>query len=181
MMEESKKKSLGKFLSLILRHEPSKIGLILDGNGWADVEELIQKCSKRSLVFTKADLNEIVETNEKQRYSYSDCGLKIRANQGHSINVDVQLDEAIPPAYLYHGTADRFVGAIKETGVKKMSRQHVHLSADKETAVKVGSRHGKVCVLTILSGQMYEDGLVFYKSVNGVWLTEFVDVKYISK
>lgn len=180
-MEESKKKSIGKFLSLILRHEPAKIGLNLDENGWADVEELIQKCGKKNVVFTKADLNEIVETNEKQRYSYSDCGLKIRANQGHSINVDVQLEEGIPPAYLYHGTADRFVSAIKETGVKKMNRQHVHLSTDKETAIKVGSRHGKVCVLTILAGQMHEDGLVFYKSVNGVWLTDFVAVKYISK
>lgn len=180
-MEESKKKSIGKFLSLILRHEPAKIGLNLDGNGWADVVELIEKCGKKNVIFTKADLDEIVATNEKKRYSYSDCGLKIRANQGHSICVDVELEAVAPPTYLYHGTADRFVRAIKETGVKKMNRQHVHLSADKQTAIKVGSRHGKVCVLTILAGQMYDDGVVFYRSVNGVWLTDFIDVKYISK
>ncbi len=181
VMDEVKKKSIGKFLSLILRHEPAKIGIALDENGWADVEELIEKCSEKGVVFTKVDLDEIVATNEKQRYSYSDCGLKIRANQGHSISVDVELEATVPPAYLYHGTADRFVGAIKETGVKKMSRQHVHLSVDKQTAIKVGSRHGKVCVLTILAGKMHEDGIVFYKSVNGVWLTDFIDVKYISK
>lgn len=180
-MKEERKKSIGKFLSLILRHEPSKIGIQLDVNGWADVEELIQKCAKHRLVFTREELEEIVETNNKKRYTLSQDGRKIRANQGHSIAVDLEFTPEVPPAYLYHGTANRFLPAIKEEGIKKMSRQHVHLSADKETAIAVGSRHGKVVVLTILAGKMQEDGLLFYCSANGVWLTDYIDPRYISK
>ncbi|MDR0230066.1 MAG: RNA 2'-phosphotransferase [Flavobacteriaceae bacterium] len=180
-MDEGKKKTIGKFISLILRHEPSKIGLVLDTNGWANVEELIQKCGKHRVVFSRKELDEIVATNNKSRYSFDETGTKIRANQGHSIDVDLELQAIVPPEYLYHGTADRFLGAIKVEGIRKMSRQHVHLSQDKETAVTVGSRHGKVIVLTILTGQMHKDGVLFYQSANGVWLTDFVDKKYISK
>ncbi len=180
-MKEERKKSIGKFLSLILRHEPSKIGIQLDVNGWADVEELIQKCAKHRIVFTRDELDEIVATNNKKRYTLSDDGSKIRANQGHSIAVDLEFTPEVPPVYLYHGTADRFLPAIKGEGIKKMNRQHVHLSLDKETAIAVGSRHGKVVVLTILARKMQEDGLLFYRSANGVWLTDYIDPQYISK
>lgn len=180
-MDEVKKKSIGKFLSLVLRHEPSKIGVVLDDNGWADVEDLIIKCGKHKMSFTKEELDEIVETNNKKRYAYSVDGSKIRASQGHSICVDLEYEPKCPPKFLYHGTADRFLSAINSEGIKKMNRQHVHLSQDKETAVNVGSRHGRVVVLTLLAGQMYEDGIVFYQSDNEVWLTDYVDPKYISK
>lgn len=180
-MEEARKKSIGKYLSLVLRHEPSKIGIQLDANGWADVEELIHKYAQHRVSFTKKELEEIVETNAKKRYSFNEDQSKIRANQGHSIPVDLEFTPLCPPAYLYHGTAERFVPSIKQEGIKKMSRQHVHLSQDKETAIAVGSRHGKVSVLTILAGKMNEEGLLFYCSANGVWLTDYIDPKYISK
>ncbi|MBB1140100.1 RNA 2'-phosphotransferase [Myroides sp. WP-1] len=179
-MEEARKKSIGKFLSLILRHEPSKIGIQLDANGWADIEELIQKCGKHRVSFTRKELDEIVATNNKKRYSLNEDQTKIRANQGHSIAVDLEFTPQEPPVFLYHGTADRFLPSIYNEGIKKMSRQHVHLSQDKETATAVGSRHGRVVVLTILAGKMKEDGLLFYCSANGVWLTDYIDPKYIS-
>ncbi|MDR2223155.1 MAG: RNA 2'-phosphotransferase [Flavobacteriaceae bacterium] len=179
-MDEGKKKTIGKFLSLILRHEPSKIGVVLDENGWADVEELIQKCGKHRIVFSRKELDEIVETNNKQRYSFDETRTKIRANQGHSINIDLELQAVVPPEFLYHGTAERFLEAIKKEGIKKMSRQHVHLSQDKETAIAVGGRHGKVKVLTVLTGKMHKEGLIFFQSANGVWLTDFVSKEYIS-
>ena len=180
-MDEIRKKSIGKFLSLVLRHEPSKIGIQLDDNGWADVEELISKCGKHRVSFTKKELDEIVETNNKKRYAYSEDGTKIRANQGHSITVDLEFISVEPPQFLYHGTADRFLNSIEVEGIKKMSRQHVHLSQDKETAINVGSRHGRVVVLTILAHKMYEEGVAFFQSANGVWLTDYIDPKYISK
>ena len=180
-MTEIDKKRIGKFLSLVLRHDPDKIGLELDENGWASVDELIEKCKKHRCHFSREDLNEIVETNDKQRYSFNEKGNKIRANQGHSIDVDLALSPVQPPEYLYHGTATRFLSSIMKQGIMKGSRQHVHLSKDKETATKVGSRHGKPSILTMLSGQMHKDGILFYQSDNGVWLTDYVDVKYISE
>lgn len=180
-MTEEDKKRIGKFLSLVLRHEPQKIGLELDEQGWANVNELIEKCKKHRYHFTMDQLEEIVETNNKKRYSFDEKRNKIRANQGHSIEIDLGLSPIEPPEFLYHGTATRFLSSIMKEGIVKGSRQHVHLSSDKETAEKVGSRHGKVCILTILTGKMYQDGIPFYQSENGVWLTDFVDVKYISK
>lgn len=180
-MTEEQKKRIGKFLSLILRHEPQKIGLELDHQGWANVTELIAKCKKHRYHFSREELEEIVETNNKCRYSFNEKKNKIRANQGHSIDVDLGLSPIEPPEFLYHGTATRFVKSIMEEGIVKGSRQHVHLSSDKETAEQVGSRHGKVCILTIMTKQMYKDGIDFYCSDNGVWLTDYIDVKYISK
>lgn len=180
-MTETEKKRIGKFISLILRHDPQKIGLKLDANGWADVDELITKSAKHRVEFTREELDEIVSTNNKQRYSYNANATCIRANQGHSINIDLELKPTSPPPFLYHGTPENFVSIIKQEGIKAMNRQYVHLSADKETATKVGQRRGKPYIFTILSEKMYKDGIVFYQAANGVWLTDYVDPKYFSK
>lgn len=168
-----------KFLSLILRHQPEKIGLKLDENGWAEVQELIQKCHNKH-PFTFEVLEEVVATNNKKRFSFNEDKTKIRANQGHSIEVDVELRQTEPPEFLYHGTASRFLDIILKEGIIKMSRQHVHLSAAKDTAVQVGSRHGKPVVLVVQSGEMARQGIPFFLSENGVWLTDFVDPKFIN-
>lgn len=180
-MNETDKKRIGKFLSLVLRHSPETIGIELDEKGWVDVSELIKKCAKHRYVFTITQLEEIVATNNKKRYAFNDSKTKIRANQGHSININLELNPVEPPAYLYHGTATRFLPSIRVKGILKGNRQHVHLSKDKDTAVNVGSRHGKPAVLTIMSGKMYENGILFYCSDNGVWLTDYIDTKYISE
>lgn len=178
-MNEKQQKEISKFLSLILRHSPETIQITLDENGWADTEELITKCSKRGKSFTFEDLKEIVSTNDKQRFAFNEDQSKIRANQGHSIEVDLALNMAEPPEFLFHGTVSKFLDAIRNEGLQKMSRQHVHLSKDKATAEKVGSRRGIPVILTIRSGQMHRDGIVFYLSENGVWLTDEVPMKYI--
>ena len=179
-MTETEKKKISKFLSLILRHQPETIDLILDENGWANVDELREKCSKHKISFTLEDLDEVVETNDKKRFIFNDDKTKIRANQGHSIEIDLALKPQQPPEFLYHGTAQNNVESILENGIEKRNRQHVHLSQDKETATKVGMRHGKPIILTIKTGKMFEDGILFYLSENNVWLTDFVDAKYIS-
>ena len=173
-------KSISKFLSLVLRHHPEKIGLELDEHGWADVTELIEK-SRGYCTFSFYDLLEVVNTNDKQRFSFNVEKTKIRANQGHSIDIDLALSPIEPPEYLYHGTTTRSISSIMRGGISKVSRNHVHLSIDKETATKVGSRHGIPVILTIRAGQMHRDGILFYRSENGVWLTEHVEKKYISR
>lgn len=180
-MNEIETKRISKFLSLILRHQPETIGLKLDENGWADVEELRVKSAKKGRNFSLEELDEVVETNNKKRFAFNEDKTKIRASQGHSINIDLALKAVQPPDFLYHGTAEANISSILEKGIEKRNRQHVHLSADKETATKVGARHGKPTILTIRTGKMYEEGIAFYQSANGVWLTEFVDPKYISK
>lgn len=180
-MNEIETKRISKFLSLILRHQPETIGLKLDENGWADVEELRERLAKKKVYFSLEELDEVVETNNKKRFAFNEDKTKIRASQGHSINIDLALEALQPPDFLYHGTAEANISSILEKGIEKRSRQHVHLSADKETATKVGMRHGKPIILTIRTGKMYEDGIAFFQSANGVWLTEFVDLKYISK
>ena len=180
-MTEQHKKTISKFMSLVLRHQPQEIGLILDENGWADVIELIQKSAKKGIKFSMEDLEIVVETNDKKRFAFNENKTRIRANQGHSVEIDLALKPIIPPEFLYHGTAEKSLNSIFENGIQKMNRQHVHLSQDKETALKVGSRHGKPIILTILSEQMYQDGNLFYQSDNGVWLTDFIDIKYILK
>ncbi|MBB6371255.1 RNA 2'-phosphotransferase [Chryseobacterium shigense] len=180
-MNEIENKRISKFLSLILRHQPEIIQLKLDENGWADVSELIAKSAKGRMHFTFKDLEEVVETNNKKRFAFNDDKTKIRASQGHSIDVDLALKAIQPPDFLYHGTAESNISSILEKGIEKRARQHVHLSADKETATKVGMRHGRPFILTIRTKEMHEDGIPFYLSANGVWLADFVDAKYISK
>ncbi|MBK1894793.1 RNA 2'-phosphotransferase [Chryseobacterium paridis] len=180
-MNEIENKRISKFLSLILRHQPETIHLKLDENGWADVEELITKSAHNRMHFTIEELDEVVETNNKKRFAFNKDKTKIRANQGHSIDIDLALIPQQPPEFLYHGTAEINIGSIMNKGIEKRSRQHVHLSADKDTATKVGMRHGKPVILTIRTGKMFEEGIQFYLSNNGVWLTDFVDAQYISK
>lgn len=179
-MNEQQKKRIGKFLSLILRHAPEKIGITLDKSGWASVDELLQQLATHNKPLSFEQLIEIVETNNKQRYSFNHDRTRIRANQGHSIELDLQLTPQEPPEVLYHGTASRFMKSITQQGLIKGSRHHVHLSKDKETAHQVGSRHGVPVILAIASGQMQRDGFVFYCSDNGVWLTDHVPTRYFA-
>lgn len=178
-MNEKTAKSVSKFLSLVLRHSPETIGLKLDENGWADVEELIAKCSKNGNSLNAELLDYVVENNDKKRFAFNEDKTKIRASQGHSISVELNMKEAEPSEFLYHGTVGKFMESIKLEGLQKMSRQHVHLSKDKETAIKVGSRRGAPQILTVRSGAMYRDGFKFYLSENNVWLTAEVPAKYI--
>jgi putative RNA 2'-phosphotransferase len=167
-------------LSYILRHHPELIDLNLDEKGWANVNEIIAKSANDNQGFTFDELNEIVETNDKKRFVFNEDKTRIRANQGHSIGIDLNLKPQQPPELLYHGTAQANVDSILKNGIEKRSRQHVHLSLDIETATKVGMRHGKPIILTISTGKMFEDGILFYLSENNVWLTDFVNPCYIT-
>ncbi len=172
--------SLSKFLSLVLRHAPETIELTLDEQGWADIDELITKAAAHGRQYTRDVITKIVANSDKQRFRLSDDGQRIRANQGHSVNVDLGLAPSVPPANLYHGTATRFLESILQQGLLKQSRQHVHLSADVATAEKVGRRHGRLVVLEIAAGAMHAAGFAFYLSENGVWLTDHVPAKYLT-
>ena len=173
--------SISKYMSLILRHKPEVIGISIDEHGWANVEELIQGIAKNNPGFNMEALEEIVKTDNKQRYSFNDDKTLIRANQGHSVQVDVELEEKEPPNILYHGTGEKYVTSIDQDGLIPKSRLYVHLSKDIETARSVGKRHGKEIIYFVNSAQMYKDGYRFYLSKNGVWLTKKVPVKYLSK
>ncbi|ENY8380922.1 RNA 2'-phosphotransferase [Clostridioides difficile] len=175
----SKKDKLSIFISLILRHKPETIGIKLDDYGYADVNELIEKINNTGRNINIEILEQIVKEDNKQRYSFNDARSKIRANQGHSINVNVELKELEPPKYLYHGTATRFLENIKNEGIIKQSRLYVHLSRDIDTAVKVGKRHGTPVILKINTGKMYENGYKFYLSENNVWLCEHIPFEYV--
>jgi len=166
--------SRSKFLSKILRHDPGIIGLQLDPNGWADVTELLQRVH-----WSIPDLDLIVSTNNKQRFEFSPDKTKIRACQGHSLPVNLNLNPLQPPTKLYHGTCDTAIAPILAAGIDKRSRTHVHLSLDYATALKVGSRHGTPIVLEVDSETMHKDGVQFFLSTNNVWLTDFVDKKYV--
>lgn len=169
-----------RFISLVLRHKPETIGITLDEHGWANVDELIAGISKTQ-PFTKEMLEELVSTDDKKRYSFNEDKTLIRANQGHSIPVDVELEEVKPPKQLYHGTGEKFVPSIDRQGLISKSRLYVHLSKDVDTAIKVGKRHGKPFVYIVNSEKMFEQGYKFFLSANGVWLTKKVPVEFLTK
>lgn len=171
---------VSKFIALVLRHKPDAIGISVDEHGWANVEELIDGISKEQ-PFTMEMLEEIVATDEKQRYSFNEDRTLIRANQGHSIPVDVELPIVHPPEYLYHGTGEKYIESIMQHGLIPKSRLYVHLSEQYQTAVDVGTRHGKPVVLRIHASKMEQDGFTFYRSINGVWLTKEVPVQYFER
>jgi putative RNA 2'-phosphotransferase len=173
-------KSHSKFLSLLLRHQPEKIALSLDAQGWAVIDELINKANAHGHYFTPEILSQIVRENDKQRFIISADGLKIRANQGHSLEIDLQLIARQPPEILYHGTASRFLDAILTSGLTAQSRQYVHLSDDLATALKVGQRHGKAIILEVAAQRMFLDDYRFYLSANQVWLTAQVPCSYLN-
>jgi len=180
-MDEKRKKTISKFMSRVLRHKPQNIGITIEYNGaWADTNALLEGMQKTGFKITLDEIKEVVATNDKQRFKFSDeLYTKIRANQGHSIPVDLGYEAAEPPVVLYHGTAGKFIESIRSEGIIAKTRQQVHLSADKETALKVGRRHGSPVILTINSAKMHEDGYKFYLSDNGVWLTDAVPAAYI--
>ena len=169
---------VSKYISLILRHKPETIGITLDEHGWANVKDLINGANKTHKLDMKM-LEEIVATDDKQRYAFNEDKTLIRANQGHSINVDVELEELRPPEYLWHGTGTKYVESIRATGLIPKSRLYVHMSESYMTAVQTGARHGKPMVFCVKAEDMYKDGYKFYKSANGVWLTKFVPIEYL--
>lgn len=165
---------MSKQLSYLLRHKPEDANLHMDNHGWVEIDELV-----RNAKMTRDAIEKIVATSDKKRFSISDDGKRIRANQGHSFHVDLELESVKPPPILYHGTATRFVDSIMKDGIKCMDRDYVHLTDKYETAINVGKRHGKPRVFTVLAEDMWRDGIEFYHSVNGVWLTKYVDTKYL--
>ena len=179
--EERRLERISKFISMILRHKPEVIGITLDEHGWADVDELIKGINEtgEEVEFSKDTLETIVKTDKKQRYSFSQDKTLIRANQGHSIPVDVELEKKEPPKVLYHGTGVKSVKAIQEQGLLPMERLYVHLSIDVKTATNVGKRHGTPVIFQVNAEQMQKDGYDFFQSVNGVWLTKEVPTKYL--
>lgn len=179
-MAQSKDTRTSRFLSLVLRHKPETIGLELDHAGWAKVDVLLKALASNGRSIERADLERIVAENDKQRFSISDDGKRIRANQGHSIKINLGLEPTTPPPQLYHGTTYRFLNSIFKEGLTKRKRHHVHLSADVETAKKVGSRRGTPALLTVQALAMYTAGYIFFVSDNGVWLTEHVPPEYLS-
>jgi putative RNA 2'-phosphotransferase len=180
-MNNSRLVKISKYLSKHLRHQPERIGIKLALGGWVSVDELLAACKKHSFPINHAELNEVVASNDKKRFSFDSTGTLIRANQGHSIEVDLQLDPAIPPDVLYHGTGHGAVEAILREGLCKMSRHHVHLSKDIGTAKTVGARHGRPLVFAVDAAAMHEAGYTFYCSENGVWLVDSVPPEYLNQ
>jgi putative RNA 2'-phosphotransferase len=176
MITENENTHISKLLSLVLRHKPETINIILDEQGWTNVKDLLNQLNKNNYSVTFEMLDYIVRSNNKSRFSFNEDQTKIRANQGHSVDVVLGYEPKEPPDVLYHGTADRFLESIMKTGLQKQARHHVHLSADTQTAIAVGQRYGKPVVLTILAKRMYSAGYKFYRTDNDVWLTEQVPV-----
>ncbi|MGE0786912.1 MAG: RNA 2'-phosphotransferase [Sandaracinaceae bacterium] len=178
-MTEDERTVVSKFLSFVLRHRPDEIGLTLDAAGWAYVDELLERCADHGRPLERADLDEVVRTSPKRRFAFSDEGDRIRANQGHSTKVELGYAAVAPPALLFHGTAERHLAAIRATGLQRMKRHHVHLSADEATARTVGARKGKPIVLRVDAAAMHTAGHAFFVTPNGVWLTEDVPPQYL--
>ncbi|MCD9185967.1 MAG: RNA 2'-phosphotransferase [Pyrinomonadaceae bacterium] len=178
-MDEKRKTKISKFLSLVLRHAPETVGLSLDENGWLKIEDLRKACAAHGKSFTVAELEEVVAANDKKRFAFDETKTKIRASQGHSINVEIEFERKTPPEILYHGTAERNVGVIFSSGLQKMKRHHVHLSADTETARRVGARYGKPVLLEVNTKAMLAENHEFFVSANGVWLTDEVPPRFL--
>jgi putative RNA 2'-phosphotransferase len=179
MITEKETIRTSKFLSLVLRHEPERVGLKLGEAGWIEVKELLQAVNQHGTPLTLDQLKHVVATSDKKRFAFSDDGLRIRASQGHSVEVDLQYEPQTPPDLLYHGTATRFLDSIRKDGLKRMERHHVHLSAGTNVTLQVGARHGKPVLLTIRAGEMTRAGHVFFRSANGVWLVDHVPAQFI--
>lgn len=178
-MNEQELRKKSKFLSLVLRHQPEKIGIELDPAGWVDVETLLEALAHHRKHISRAKLEEVVSSNDKQRFSFSKDGSQIRANQGHSLQVDLGYQSATPPEILYHGTPQQSVDVIRREGLKKMNRHHVHLHVDVATSTAVGRRRGKPVLLKIKALEMHQAGSEFFVTPNDVWLTDSVPAKYI--
>ena len=168
-----------KFLSRHLRHKPEAIGLTLQAGGWVAVADLLAACAAHGHAMSRDELEDIVEDNDKQRFAFDESGQRLRAQQGHSVAVDLQLTPAAPPAVLYHGTAPAALPAIRAAGLHKMNRHHVHLTTDEATARRVGQRRGRPVLLAVDAAGLHAAGGVFYRSGNGVWLTEAVPPQYV--
>lgn len=179
-MKESRLIKVSKYLSKHLRHTPHRLGLTLSPGGWVSVENLLSACAAHKFFITRNELEKVVANNDKQRFSFDATGTLIRANQGHSVAVDLQLESQIPPDLLYHGTGENSVNSILQTGLLKMSRHHVHLSSNVETARKVGMRHGRPVIFAVDAAAMHQTGFVFYCSENGVWLVDAVPTEYLT-
>ncbi len=179
-MDTKARTRLSKFLSFVLRHSPGDIGLTLDANGWADVSDLLTQAAKHGTTFTRPELDEVVATNDKKRFAFDDTRTRIRANQGHSVDVDLGLTARTPPDILYHGTGEQSVASILASGIHKGERHHVHLSATIEQAVAVGRRHGKPAVLAVDAKKMHEAGIPLFMADNGVWLADEVPPAFLT-
>lgn len=180
MTGPSELKKASRFLAHVLRHGPESIGIRLDANGWASMADIVRKAARHGKRLTPELIRSVVATSDKQRFALSDDGLRIRANQGHSIaDVDLGLQPTEPPEFLFHGTALHHLASIRAHGISKGKRNHVHLSPDEGTALRVGQRHGKPVVLRVLARAMHEKGFEFYLSANGVWLTFYVPAEFV--
>ena len=170
---------LSKFLSLVLRHKPQEIGMTLDPAGWLAVDELLRACAAHGVPISRNELNAIVAGSDKQRFALSPDGLRIRANQGHSVPVELGYEPAVPPEVLFHGTAQKYIESIRRMGLVKGKRHHVHLSPTAKTASAVGQRHGKLVLLEVQAGRLHREGHQFFRTPNNVWLTDSVPPEYL--
>ena len=173
--------TVSKFLAKHLRHTPDALGLTLQAGGWVSVDDLLSASARVGFAISYDELLECVETSDKKRFAFDGVGDLIRANQGHSVEVDLQLDEREPPEFLFHGTVERFLVSIMAEGLKKGTRHHVHLSKDTETAQRVGARRGNPVILQVNAGQMHSEGFTFFLSANGVWLVDLVPAAFLAR
>jgi putative RNA 2'-phosphotransferase len=180
-IDEQRLVRISKYLSKYLRHQPERLGLVLAPGGWVEVDALLAASARHGLPIGRDELDEVVARNNKRRFAYDATGTRIRANQGHSVPVDLQLEPRIPPEMLYHGTSEQSAGAIAQEGLRKMRRHHVHLSADVATATAVGARHGRPVIFAIDAGAMHREGHLFFRSANGVWLVDHVPPRFLRR